>query len=380
MTVHDKIKKYTEKLNKQGLLRRRNISQLQDNLVHFDCNDYLSLLNERCIAQVYEHGYKYYSSGSGASMVLSGYHRNHEAVEQAFSQLLKVDDCLLFSSGYAANLAVTSLLGSVQAHCIIDKCVHASIYDGLALSQVNYSRFVHNDLASLTKKLTIKKNNSVVITEGIFSMSGHKAPLTAMNQLIQDAHLPLIVDEAHSFGILGHQGAGAVIQHQLTQSEVPLRIIPLGKAFAAQGALVAGQCDWIEGLLQAGRSIIYSTALSPALSYGLLKTLDIVVTADDRRERLTQLITFFKSKTTDSLLTWSDSDTAIQQVHLGCPKQALYYAQELKRRGFACSAIRSPTVSTKSTGLRIVLNYSHTPEQISQLLDEIHTIYEHQSH
>jgi 8-amino-7-oxononanoate synthase len=379
MTIHAKIREYTEHLNQKGLLRRRLISQPNEHLVHFDCNDYLSLLSEKYIAQAYEYGHKHYPSGSGASMVLSGYHPNHQAVEQAFAQLLTVDECILFSSGYAANLAVTSLFGSIKAHCIIDKSIHASMYDGLVLSKVHYSRFIHNDLNSLISKLNQQPKNSVVITEGIFSMSGNRAPLAAINELIQVEKIPLIVDEAHSFGILGYQGGGAVSQHKLTQKEVPLRIIPLGKAFAAQGAIVAGQRDWIEALLQAGRSIIYSTAVSPALSYGLLKTLDKVIAADDRREKLTQLIHFFKDRITTSLLSFSPSDTAIQQVHLGCPHQALYYAQELKRSGFSCSAIRSPTVNLKSTGLRIVLNYRHTPEQINLLFDTLHTIYEHQS-
>lgn len=376
MTLNVKIRAYVDALTQQGLLRSREIAKAQD-LVSFDCNDYLSLLHDPRIAQAYEYGYSHYPSGSGASMLLSGYHANHKTVEQAFAQLLNVDECVLFSSGYAANLAVTALLGSIQAHCIIDKGIHASMYDGLVLSKTSYSRFLHNDLNSLNKKLNESVTDSAVITEGIFSMSGAAAPLSAINELIKEKQIPLLVDEAHSFGVLGPQGAGAVGYHQLGQMEVPLRVIPLGKAFAAQGAVVAGRRDWIEALLQAGRSIIYSTAVSPALSYGLLKTLDIVVAAEDRRRKLMQLIDFFKEQTVTSPLNWAPSTTAIQQVHFGCPHRALYIAQELKRKGFLCSAIRAPTVAAKHTGLRIVLNYNHKPEQISSLFQNLHTIYEH---
>ena len=161
-----------------------------------------------------------------------------------------------------------------------------------------------------------------------------------------------MVDEAHSFGVLGPQGKGAVCYHGLTQKDVPLRVIPLGKAFAAQGAIVAGKQEWIHALLQAGRSIIYSTAISPALSYGLLKTLDIVVNADDRRLKLRQLVELFREEIKRSPLQWIDSHTPIQQLQLGCPHLALHYAQELKKKGISCSAIRTPTVSIKSTGLR----------------------------
>jgi 8-amino-7-oxononanoate synthase len=377
MALSDKIRAYTEQIDQKGLLRRRVLSDPDDGtLVRFDCNDYLSLIDEPFVTNAYEHGYRHYPCGSGASMLLSGYHPNHRAIEQAFAQLLAVDDCVLFSSGYSANLAITALLGSIHAQCLVDKAVHASIYDGLTLSKVAYTRFLHNDLESLAKKLAAHPNNSVLITEGVFSMSGQIAPLSAMHQLAQ---VPLIVDEAHSFGILGQHGAGSILLHGLTQNEVPLRVIPLGKACAAQGAMVAGQADWIHALLQAGRSVIYSTALSPALSYGLLKTLEFVIKADDRRLKLVQLIDFFKHKISSSSLNWSHSNSAIQQVRLGCPHRALYYAQELKKNGFSCSAIRAPTVAPQASGLRIVLNYRHTPEQINSLFTTLNALYEHQS-
>ena len=378
MTVNAKLQQYTKGLTQQGLLRKRVVSRFNDrDTLSFDSNDYLSLLGDKRIAQAYEEGYKLYGSGSGASMLLSGYHANHQAVERAFTQLLTVDECVIFSSGYAANLALTALLGMIDVHCLIDKGVHASMYDGLKLSQAKYTRFLHNDLQNLSLKLSQAPNESAVITEGIFSMSGQIAPLGLMCSITSSKNIPLLVDEAHSFGVLGKEGKGAVSLHQLGQEAVPLRVISFGKAFAAQGAIIAGKREWVEALLQAGRSLIYSTAISPALSYGLLKTLDVVVAADDRREKLTQLIAYFKDKALSSPLTWSKSDTAIQQVQLGCPHRALYYAQKLQEMGISCSAIRSPTVSLKVTGLRIVLNYRHNSEQINYLFNTLHSVYEH---
>lgn len=375
MILEDKIREYTADLAHQGLLRNRQITKpATSERVSFDSNDYLSLASDRRIAQAYQQGYSLYPSGSGASMLLSGYHDNHRVLEQAFAQFLEVDDCLLFSSGYAANLAVTALLGRIKAECLIDKGIHASIYDGLSLSQVNYSRYVHNDIKDLSKKMTT--TISSVITEGIFSMSGQIAPLSDISELCQRQASALIVDEAHSFGVLGYQGRGSVAHHGLTQTEVPLRIIPLGKAFAAQGAVVAGCGTWINGLLQAGRSLTYSTAISPALSYGLLKTLDVVAESDQRRAILSDLIRLFKEHIIHSPLRWSPSHTAIQQVQLGCPHLAQYYAQQLEVAGFSCSAIRSPTVAPKHTGLRIILNAHHKPEQIQQLFNKLDEIYE----
>lgn len=316
MPISQKIKNYTNQLAHEGLLRNRRVHADDSSLIHFDSNDYLSLTRDKRIAEVYQRGYALYPTGSGASMLLSGYHSNHRAVEEAFANLLAVDDCILFSSGYAANLAVTALLGKLKVHCFIDKEIHASIYDGLALSHVNYTRYLHNNLDVLEGKLI---TGSALITEGIFSMSGQLAPLMQLSMLCNRNQGALLVDEAHSFGILGSQGKGAVAHYGLTQNEVPLRIIPLGKSFAAQGALVAGKADWIYALLQAGRSVIYSTAISPALSYGLLHTLEFVVNAEDRRLKLEQLIALFKTYRTQSPFNWADSSSPIQQLRLGCP-------------------------------------------------------------
>ncbi|MGC1182526.1 aminotransferase class I/II-fold pyridoxal phosphate-dependent enzyme, partial [Legionella sp.] len=180
MFLNKKIKNYTSQLRQQGLLRRRSLSD-DSQLIHFDSNDYLSLAEHNCISAAYQQGYAVYPAGSGASMLLSGYHKNHRAVEQAFADLLAVDECILFTSGYAANLAVTALLGELQAHCFIDKAVHASIYDGLTLAQIKYTRYCHNDLDDLKHKLITHSANSALITEGIFSMSGQIAPLTTIS-------------------------------------------------------------------------------------------------------------------------------------------------------------------------------------------------------
>jgi 8-amino-7-oxononanoate synthase len=377
MTAVERIQEYLLQLSQAGLLRSRNVSDPTAlDAICFDSNDYLSLTQDKRVATAYQEGFLHYPCGSGASMLVSGYHANHQAVERGFSDLLAVDECILFSSGYAANLAIMNLFSCIQIHCLIDKGIHASFYDGLKLSKVNFTRFKHNDLNDLSTKINGVNDNAVVLTEGIFSMSGQIAPLEQLAALSLSTKKELFVDEAHSFGVLGVQGKGAVVCHGLSQNEVPLRVIPLGKAFAAQAAIVAGKNEWITALLQVGRSIIYSTAVSPALCYGLLKTLDIVVAADERRSKLFQLIEMFKEQVKNSPLTWTDSSTPIQQLQLGCPHLSLHYATQLRDAGIHCSAIRVPTVTLKATGLRIILNYKHQEEHIAALFTKLHQIYE----
>lgn len=367
-----KLKQHLEMLIKQGLHRHRQISA--EGMLNFSSNDYLSLASDPNIKKAYQRGFERYACGSGGASLVCGYHNAHQSLEKAFTEALKVDDCVLFSSGYAANLSVIYLLATFNSHILLDKGIHASIYDGLNVTGVQYSRYLHNNLADLATKLQKLPKNTVVMTESIFSMSGQCAPLAEISRLGQQFQHELFVDEAHAFGLRGHQGLGAVVEHQLTQNEVPLRVIPLGKAYAASGAIVAGQKDWIDALLQSARPYIYSTALSPAIAYGLLETLDIIRAADDRRAKLVDLIAYFRGAIAGSPLQWRDSSSAIQQLQLNCPHRALDYAKKLRERSINCIAMRQPTVSKQETGLRILLNYHHQEEQIDHLLECLHQL------
>ncbi|WP_269570255.1 aminotransferase class I/II-fold pyridoxal phosphate-dependent enzyme [Legionella tunisiensis] len=152
-------------------------------------------------------------------MVVCGYHPVHRELEKAFALALGVDDALLFSSGYTANLGVIALLAHFQGDLLIDKAAHASFYDGLKLTKAKYSRFLHNDLDSLATKLQQITSNPVVITESVFSMSGQITCLAELAHLCARYKAELIVDEAHAFGVLGPQGLGAVAQHELSQKK-----------------------------------------------------------------------------------------------------------------------------------------------------------------
>ncbi len=360
------ITDHLSQLREQGLYRHRQFTR-DTNAINFSSNDYLSLADDARLKKAYQLGFKRFPTGSGGSIVVSGYHAVHHALEQAFATALGVDDCMVFSSGYAANLSVTGLLGCLKASVLLDKGVHASIYDGLKLTGADYSRYLHNDLVDLAVKLTATSANTALITESLFSMSGQLAPLGEMVKLCRQHSSDLIVDEAHAFGILGREGLGAVIQQQLTQDDVPLRIIPFGKAYASCGAVVAGSGPWIDALLQYGRANTYSTAISPAFAYGLLETLDVVRGADERRAKLAELVVYFRQAIANSPFKWRDSHSPIQQLQLGCPHLALSFATTLREQSIICLPMRQPTVNKLETGLRVILNYHHQPEDIDYL-------------
>ena len=360
-----------------GLHRQRRITTADPSMLCFSSNDYLSLSTDLRLKNAYQRGFSKHAVGSGGSMLVCGYHSAHRSLEQAFAGALKVDDCVLFSSGYAANLSVAAVLSALNTLILMDQGMHASMYDGLRLAGADYVRYRHHNLQDLLKKMQANRSAGVILTESVFSMSGQISDLSALCTIAKIHEHSLIIDEAHAFGVLGAEGLGGVIHAGLTQQDVPLRVIPLGKAFAAFGAVVAGDAVWIDALLQIARPDIYSTSVSPAVAYGLEETLDIMRNSDDRRSKLTGLVNYFRTKTTGSKLIWRESYSPIQQLQLGCAHRALHYAQVLKQQGIICLPMRPPTVSVKDTGLRVILNYDHMPQHIDRLfecLDEIEDV------
>lgn len=374
--ITELLHKQIQELRQQGLYRSRIVDDELLKGVNFSSNDYLSLRQDPRIKQAFKRGYSRYPAGSGASLAAGGYHSIHHELEHTIAKALGVDNALLFNSGYAANLGVVALLARLNCHMMIDKAIHASVYDGIRLSNASYTRFLHNNVVDLAGKLAIEVNNPVVNTESIFSMSGQQSPLIQITQLCKAHNTVCIVDEAHAFGVLGPSGLGAVAQHKLHQNDVPLRIITFGKAMGAHGAVVAGKADWIDGLFQTARSHIYSTGISPAFASGLLESFSIVCEANDRRKQLFQLIDYFKQSVKGSPLKWRDSNTPVQQLQLGCPHRALDYGLRLKKNGIHCIAMRQPTVSRCDTGLRVVLNAHHEPSDIDNLFTQVHQFHD----
>ena len=373
MLLH-KLEQYSKNRIHEGLYRQRRVCDVDEKLINFSSNDYLSLASDIGLKKAYQVGFERYPVGSGGSMMVCGYYSTHKALERAFAEALGVDDCILFPSGFTANLSIVGLLARFDAHLLIYKMIHASIYDGLQVAGAHYTRYLHNNLADLVLKMQEPSEHLVLMTEGIFSMSGQCAPLAEMAQLGRPYLDGLLVDEAHSFGVLGREGLGAVVQHRLTQKDVPLRLIPLGKAFAGFGAIVAGQQAWIDALLQLARPQIYSTAISPAYAYGLLETFEKIRAADERRIKLTELVHYFRGAVKHSPLKWRDSSSLIQQLQLGCPQRALYCAEKLREQSIVCLPMRQPTVSKQETGLRVILNYHHQPEHIDALFSCLHQL------
>lgn len=370
------MKELLDQVKEKGLHRKRLCYEDLDVKYNFSSNDYLSLGKDKSLSRAFQEGFSRYPAGSSASTAVSGYFSIHRELESAFSSFLKLDQGLLFSSGYAANLAVVALLKKLDYRLVIDKLIHASVYDGIALSKPEYCRFMHNDPASLAEKLASPHTHNIVLVEAVYSTSGQIGKLSSFKTICQKASTLMLVDEAHSFGLYGPDGAGWTAETGLMQDEVPLRIIPFGKTLAAQGAIVVGDAAWIDALFQFGRSAIYSTAMSPAMAFGVLKSLERLIQSNEKRQRLFEVIAYFNKKIKQSSHVWQQSETAIQQLKLGCPHKATRFSALLLEKGFLCLAMRRPTVSQTDTGLRVILNADHAPDAIDALFLALETAEE----
>lgn len=335
----------------------------------FSSNDYLGLANHPQVLEALQQGAAQWGVGGGASHLVIGHSEPHQQLEQALAEFTGRQRALLLSSGYMVNLAViTALLGKGDT-VLHDRLNHASLLDGGLLSGARFSRYLHNDLGSLQQRLQRAQGNTLIVTDGVFSMDGDLAPLPELAAQAKAHGAWLMVDDAHGFGVLGESGGGLVEQHGLSTEDVPVLVGTLGKSFGTAGAFVAGSDELIETLIQFARPYIYTTSSPPALACATLKSLELLRTEHWRREHLQQLITQFRQGGKALGLNLMDSRTPIQPIIIGDSGQAMAVSARLREQGILVGAIRPPTVPAGSARLRVTLTAAHSAEQVQQLLD-----------
>ena len=344
-------------------------------LLAFCSNDYLGLANHPEVIAAWQTGAERWGVGGGASHLVVGHSTPHHQVEEALAELTGRPRVLLFSTGYMANLgAITALVG--QGDTVLqDRLNHASLLDGGLLSGARFNRYLHNEPASLASRLDKAVGNTLVVTDGVFSMDGDLADLPALADVARARGAWLMVDDAHGLGILGTQGGGIVEHFGLGVEDVPVLIGTLGKACGTAGAFVAGSEELIEALVQFARPYIYTTSQPPALACATLKSLELLRRETWRREHLTALIRQFREGAQQIGLQLMDSPTPIQPIVIGDSAQALRLSRMLRERGLLVTAIRPPTVPAGSARLRVTLSAAHSEAQVQLLLNALAECY-----
>lgn len=340
-----------------------HISLAGQSLVNFASNDYLGLRNHPQLKAAAIDAIQKDGMGSGASRLVSGDHPQLHQLEEELATWKGYESCLIVGSGMLANIGLIQALANRHTHVFCDKLNHASLVDGVRLSGAKAHRFAHRDydkLSALLGKNTAKKR--IIISDGVFSMDGDCADATKLLSLAETHHTLLLLDDAHGIGCMGKGYRG--LSYDIAGHDRLVEVGTFGKAFGGYGAFILGTHEFIEGLKQCLRTMIYSTALPAAMPAAMLAALRLIQTGS-LQKRLQDNIQLFRNQTAG--LNLLPSKTAIQAFVIGNDGDALLAAQTLRDTGFFVPAIRPPTVPEGTSRLRITLSAAHSPEQIEGL-------------
>ena len=350
----------------------RYIMRENRKMLNMSSNDYLGLASNENLRQSFlqQYGDNFPSFTSSSSRLLTGNFPVYTDLEQLIAQRFQRESVLLFNSGYHANLGILPALTTTKSLILADKLVHASMIDGIRLSQCEFFRYRHNDyehLKSLLEKNAGKFDRTFIVTESVFSMDGDVADLNYLAQLkTQFPNTYLYVDEAHAIGVYGKNGLGIAEQSNVI-SDIDLLVGTFGKALASMGAYIV--CDQIlkECLINQMRPLIFSTALPPfnvAWTHFIFERLPQF---SKERTHLEQLSEFLRQEV-EHRTQIMPSQTCIVPYILGENDATLAKAKDLQEQGYYCLPIRPPTVPKGTSRIRLSLTADMTMDEVKQFV------------
>lgn len=334
--------------------------------VNFSSNDYLGLNQHSEVKKALQTGADRFGPSASSASLITGNHYAHRTLQAQICQWVNKPRCLLYSSGFAANVGALHALGDKSSEFYLDKLSHASLIDGAYTSQAKVKRFLHNDHQQLTQLLKqSSSHNKLIVTEGIFSMDGDQANWPLLSQVANAHNAWVYADDAHAIGVVGEQGQGSI-----SKCDIDIVMATFGKALASSGAFIACNDDVADHLTNFSRHYIYSTAISPALAWATIKSIELAQQENWRREKIKQLSELFSS-TLDQSIQLLATDSSIHGVVIGSEQKTLQVSQKLKNDGFWVSAIRPPTVANNSSRLRVTISALHIDREIKALANSI---------
>ena len=376
----DAFKQQLEQLSAQNQYRSipdlvhqgRYITRENRKMLNMSSNDYLGLASNENLRQSFlqQYGDNLPSFTSSSSRLLTGNFPVYTDLEQLIAQCFQRESDLLFNSGYHANLGILPALTTTKSLILADKLVHASMIDGIRLSQCEFFRYRHNDyehLKSLLEKNARKFDRTFIVTESVFSMDGDVVDLNYLVQLKkQFPNTYLYVDEAHAIGVYGKNGLG-IAERANVIADIDLLVGTFGKALASMGAYVV--CDQIlkECLINQMRPLIFSTALPPfnvAWTHFIFERLPQL---SKERTHLEQLSAFLRQEV-EHRTQIMPSQTCIVPYILGENEATLAKAKALQEQGYYCLPIRPPTVPKGTSRIRLSLTADMTMDEVKQFV------------
>ena len=332
-------------------------------------NNYLGLANHPEVVEAAVAATRAVGVGAGASRLISGSMRLNHHLEERLAAFKRANACLLFTSGYHANLGVITALVGPRDAVFSDALNHASLIDGCRLSRAAVHVYPHVDMAALEEQLrAAPARRRLIVTDSIFSMDGDAAPLAAICDLAERHDAMVMVDEAHATGVLGARGAGLVDALGLHE-RVTVQMGTLGKALGTFGAYVAGSRALIDLLVNTARTAIFTTALPPAVAAAADAALTIVEREPERRAALRRNAAHLRA----GLLALGfevpgEADSHILPVMVGDAESTMALSSALLDRGVFAHGIRPPTVPEGTARLRATVMATHSEAELDAAL------------
>ncbi|MER7212208.1 8-amino-7-oxononanoate synthase [Streptosporangium sp. NPDC000239] len=336
-----------------GLRRVLRARASDDDLVDLASNDYLGLAGDRRLAEAASAAAFEWGTGATGSRLVTGSTVLHARLEERLAAFARAEGALVFSSGYLANLAAVTALGR-DALVVSDAGNHASIVDACRLSRSPVTVTPHRDVTAVEKALAGRDTeHAIVVTDALFSVDGDLAPLAELHAAAVRQGALLVVDEAHSLGILGFGGRGAAHAAGLAGERTVVRTVTLSKSLGSQGGAVLGAPEVIETLINTGRSFIFDTALAPGSVAAALAALDILHNQPELPGHVLTRAKELAALARDLGLETNDPAGAVVPIVLGQPETALRAAVICAEHGVRVGCFRPPSVPAGRSCLRL---------------------------
>jgi 8-amino-7-oxononanoate synthase len=381
--LQQKVARYTApaQAREQGIYPYfRPISSGQDTeviingkrVLMFGSNSYLGLTNHPKIIEAAIAATRKYGTGCAGSRFLNGTLDIHEELENRLAAYVGKEAAAIFSTGFQVNLGALSCLTGRNDYLILDEYDHASIIDGSRLSFSKVIKYAHNDMADLRKKLSQLPEDAVklIVVDGIFSMEGDIVKLPEMVEIADEFGASIMLDDAHSFGVIGDKGAGTASHFGLTD-RVDIISGTFSKSLASLGGFIAADNEVIEFLKHHARSLIFSASMTPASAASVMAALDIIESEPERIEKLWANTNYAMKILNDEGFDLGPTETPIIPIYIRDNMKTFNLTCGLQEQGVFVNPVVSPAVPPDSTLIRFSLMATHTFAQIDEALSKL---------
>jgi glycine C-acetyltransferase len=340
-------------------------------VINLASNNYLGLANHPKLKEAAIEAVRKYGAGSGAVRTITGTMDLHMKLERRIAAFKHTEACVVFQSGFTANAGTVSSILTPDDHIISDELNHASIIDGCRLSRAKIHVFRHRDVAHAAEVLEGLKDtpgHKMLVTDGVFSMDGDIGPLDKLTELAERYGAIMMVDDAHSSGVLGRNGRGTVDHFNLT-GRVQIQVGTLSKAVGVLGGYVCGSQDLIEYLYHRARPFLFSTSHPPAVTAACLAAFEIMENEPERVQALWDNTKYFKELLKQAGFDTGASETPITPIIVGEARTAMDFSKALFEEGLWATGLGFPTVPKGKARIRAIVTATHTREQLERAVE-----------